>query len=149
MTTSQKSISSEGLRFIKKKEGLKLEAYQDVAGVWTIGYGHTGDVKPGMTITSHQADAILDADVDRFERAVNNLVKVEINQGQFDALVSFAFNVGDAALARSNLLRLVNEKKFEEAAREFSKWKYAGGQIDNGLATRREDEAALFRTGVV
>ncbi len=100
-------LSVNGMNHIKNWEGLRLKAYKCPAGVWTIGYGHTGpDVKPGGTITQAQADALLDKDTDDAESAVNTLVKVPLSQNQFDALVSFVFNTGIGSFKNSTLLRL-------------------------------------------
>lgn len=151
-------ITNNGLALIKYYEGCRLTAYKCPAGVWTIGYGHTGpDVKPGMVITVQRADELLWQDVQRFVRDVNSLVKVPLTEGQFDALVSFAFNVGsdiDAdtiaeGLGDSTLLKLVNAGRFDAAAGEFGKWNKAGGKVLEGLTRRRATEAALFRSGVL
>lgn len=136
-----------GRALIKRFEGLRLDAYLCPAGVWTIGYGHTGDVRSGDRITEHQADAILDVDLDRFERAVGELTDgLELNENQFSALVSFAFNLGEAALTRSTLLRHLRAGDLERAADEFRKWVYAGGQVLPGLVKRRAAERELFLT---
>ncbi|WP_438455325.1 lysozyme [Vreelandella venusta] len=139
-------LSPSGLELIKGHEGLRLSAYQDVAGVWTIGYGHTGSAKPGMTITNKQADELLRNDVEQFENAVNNLVHVSLNQNQFDALVSFTFNLGRAALYRSTLLRKLNAGDYVGAANEFGRWVNAGGKPWPGLIRRRKEERELFES---
>lgn len=142
------NISQNGIKLIKQFEGCELTAYRDVVGVWTIGYGHTGDVKEGETITQAQADEILANDLKTYVAGVNNLVKVSINQNQFDALVSFAFNLGVSALGMSTLLQDINAHNFQAAAGEFGHWNHAGGQVVAGLTARRAAEAALFEKPV-
>src|SRR5690606_10106222 len=105
--------SSAGVAFIRRHEGAVLSAYRDPAGVLTIGVGHTSAagppvVKPGMKITLEEADAILKRDLARFEESVSRLVKVPLSQPQFDALVSFTFNLGEGNLSRSTLLKKLN-----------------------------------------
>jgi lysozyme len=143
-------ISDAGLRFIKAHEGLRLEAYPDPGTgdkPWTIGYGHTGpDVVPGLRITAERAEELLRADVARFEAAVTRLVKVPLSQPQFDALVSFAFNVGEGALARSGLLRVLNAGDYSGAAEQFGKWVNAGGKPMPGLIRRRRAERTMFES---
>lgn len=137
-------ISPAGLEMIKRFEGLRLTAYQCEAGRWTVGYGHTEDVHEGATITAHQADVMLEVDVSHFEAAVEGLLEVPVNQHQFDALVSFAFNLGSGALGRSTLLKKLNACDFAGAADEFGKWVYAGGRVSPGLVKRRAAERELF-----
>lgn len=137
--------SSTGRALIRQFEGDKLTAYICPAGVLTIGVGHTGsDVKRGMTITQAQSDALLVADLAKFEKAVAAAVKVPLTQNQFDALVSFAFNVGVGALRDSTLLRLLNAGDYKGAAAQFGRWNKGGGSVLPGLVKRRADEAALF-----
>lgn len=145
MKTSQK-----GLSLIKQFEGLETKAYICPAGVLTIGYGSTGShVKPGMTITEAEAEALLMKDLERFEKGVESRVKVSLNQGQFDALVSFAFNCGLGAFEDSTLLRLLNNGDYEGAAAQFDRWvKGPNGPLP-GLVKRRDAEEALFRSGGV
>ncbi|RUR48814.1 lysozyme [Vreelandella populi] len=142
-------LSPAGLELIKAHEGLRLNAYQDVVGVLTIGYGHTGTVKPGMTITKQEAEDILRRDVASFEKAVNDLVTAPLNQNQFDALVSFAFNLGRGALQRSTLLRKLNARDYDGAAAEFGRWINAGGKPWPGLVRRRKEERELFESPVM
>ena len=137
-------ISKAGLDLIKQFEGLYLQAYRCPAGVPTIGYGHTAGVAMGQTITQQQADDYLRRDVRQFERAVSRLVRVPLTQGQFDALVSFAFNLGEGALAQSTLLRLLNAGDYAGAAAQFDRWNKAGGRVLPGLVRRRAAERALF-----
>lgn len=150
-------MGSKGLSLVKSFEGLYLKAYKCPAGVWTIGYGHTGKVdgKPireGMIITEKKAEDLLRQDMEEFEKAVKTLVKVKINQNQFDALVSFAFNCGSGALKSSTILKMVNQKKFITAARHFEDWSKAtvNGKkvVLPGLLRRRKAEASLFSTGI-
>lgn len=143
--------SQAGLDLIKRWESLRLDAYLCPAGIPTIGYGHTGDVKLGQRITEHQADAILSVDVSRVEPEVERLAP-GATQGEFDALVSFAFNLGVFALAKSDLLRKYRAGDKAGAAAEFAKWCHArvAGKMTvlPGLVKRRAAEAALF-SGVV
>jgi lysozyme len=133
------------LALTEKSEGLSLVAYRDSGGVLTIGFGHTGaDVTAGMTITLAQAQALLQADLKTAENAVSDLVQVALTPNQFSALVDFAFNVGEAALAGSTLLVLVNRGDFAGAADQFNIWIRAAGQRLPGLVTRRAAEKALF-----
>lgn len=136
--------SKQGIELIKKYEGLRLTAYKCPSDVWTIGYGHTRDVTKGMHITGKQAEKFLQEDLKAFEDAVNDYVKVPINQNQFDALVSFSFNCGSGALKKSTLLRKLNARDFSGAANEFLKWNKSNGIILEGLVKRRKDERELF-----
>ena len=137
-------ISGAGLALIRDCEGCRLAAYRDAAGVWTIGYGDTEDVTPGLLITQAEAERRLAARLACFEAAVSQLVRVALRQGEFDALVSFAYNLGAGALARSTLLRKLNAGDRAGAAAEFGKWVQAGGAVLPGLVTRRARERALF-----
>mgnify|MGYP003181646662 CR=1 FL=1 len=141
--------SENGINLIKQFEGCRLTAYQDSVGVWTIGYGWTQPVdgKPvgkGMTITQQKADDLLKQGVIQYENGVNSLVKVQLNQNQFDALVDFAYNLGVNALKGSTLLRKINTGDYAGAANEFTKWNKAGGKELVGLTRRREAEKSLF-----
>lgn len=140
MNTSQK-----GVDLIKASEGLELKAYKDSVGVVTIGYGHTGpDVFMGQVITAAQAEAILKADLMKFEKGIAELVKVPLNPNQHAALVSFSFNLGLGNLRSSTLLRKLNSMDYAGAASEFERWNRAGGKILAGLTKRRLAEKALF-----
>lgn len=142
---TQYTISPAGRALIAHFEGLRLTAYQDMVGVWTIGYGHTGpDVKPGLVITQQQADQLLVNDLAKFERGVNALVTVKIKQSQFDALVSFSYNLGLGSLQQSTLLRLLNAGNFQAAADQFLRWNRAGGHVVAGLSRRRAAERDMF-----
>ena len=142
-------ISNNGLNLIKQFEGLKLNAYDDGVGVWTIGYGtikypNGVRVNHGDKITQAQADQYIANDVATFERAVNMLVNVPLNQNQFDALVSFTYNLGATNLSASTLLKKLNSKDYNGAAGEFQKWNKAGGKVMTGLVRRRKAEMELF-----
>ncbi len=130
---------------LKEFEGFRRDAYRDVAGVLTIGYGHTGsDVREGDRLTTYAAEELLLMDLREHERAVRRL-KVAHTQGQFDALVSFAFNVGIGRLNRSALLRTIRAGGSKaQITREFKRWVFAGGQRMPGLVKRREWEARRF-----
>ena len=137
--------SEEGKQFIKLKEGLKLEVYKCSSNVSTIGYGHTGsDVHAGMKITKEQAEKLFAMDIQIHENNINKLVKVPLTQGQFDALVSFEFNIGYGAFKDSTLLRLLNQGKYSESAEQFTRWVYSGGKVSAGLQKRRGEEKRLF-----
>ena len=133
---------------IKEFEGLRLHAYQDSAGVWTIGWGHTGDVKRGQSITIHQAEALLALDIGIAAAAVNRHVEAPLSQNMFDALVSFTFNLGEGRLAQSTLLKKLNLRDYHAAAAEFPKWvkgKHKGKKVTlPGLVKRRAAERAMF-----
>lgn len=151
-------LSQKGLALIKKFEGLRLTAYTDAVGVPTIGYGHTKtvrktDVLTKKTITEQEADALLKRDVKEFEGGVNRLtieLGIPITQCQFDALVSFAFNVGLGNLKKSTLLKKLyvmsqkDQTSIYAVADEFLRWNRAGGRVLNGLTRRRGEERLLF-----
>lgn len=140
-----KTIGSNGLTLLKEVEGLRLKAYLDTGGVWTIGYGHTGpDVKPGLVITLDKAEALLKQDVQTAEAAVNKLVKVSLSQNQFDALCSFTYNVGESQFSTSTLLRLLNAGRYDEAKDQFKRWNKDNGKVVQGLINRRAKEEELF-----
>ena len=140
-------ISDKGIEFIIREEGEKLQAYKCPAGVWTIGVGHTGkDVVPGMKITKDKSRELLKSDLRRFENAVNKTIKIELEQCQFDALVSFAFNVGVNAFVNSTLAKKINAKApISEIEAEFRKWKKGGGKVLPVLIARRGREINLYR----
>jgi lysozyme len=141
-------ISQVGINLIKSFEGCILHEYKDAVGVPTIGYGHTGGVRPNQTITQQQAEELLKQDLEKFEKGVTDLVKVPLNQYQFDALVSFSFNVGLGALQTSTLLKKLNAKDYSGASKEFDKWVHAGGDVLRGLVSRRDAEQSLFNRHV-
>ena len=137
-------ISQEGLSLIKKFEGCELESYKCAAGVWTIGYGSTKGVEEGMEISQERADMLLLEDVEVFEEAVNKLVEVSLEQNQFDALVSWTFNLGSTNLQNSTLLKVLNNEDYEGVPSQIKRWNKAGGEVLQGLVRRREAEALLF-----
>lgn len=144
--------SHEGIALIKGFEGCRLTAYPDPGtggAPWTIGYGWTHPidgkpVKPGMTIDQETADRLLKTGLVSYENDVLKLVRVKLTKGQFDALVSFAYNVGSRALSTSTLLKKLNAGDIKGAADEFLRWNKAGGKVLNGLTRRRQAERALF-----
>lgn len=133
---------------IKSFEGLELEAYLCPADIWTIGYGHTGNVKEGDRITKAEAEALLDKDLRTFRNGVKRLVKVTLNENQFGALVSFAYNLGLGSLQNSTLLKMLNAGDYTGAADQFLRWNKSGGKVLTGLVRRREAERAVFLTPV-
>lgn len=153
--------SEAGKKFIKLKEGLRLNTYKCSSNVSTIGYGHTGsDVHPNMTITKEEAERLFSMDLYVHENNLNKLVKVPLTQGQFDALVSLEFNIGYGSFRSSSILRLVNEKRYDEACKRFlfenpnaktPEEKYKGCWVFNnqkkvvaGLVQRRKEEQEMF-----
>lgn len=146
MKASQKAI-----QIIKESESLKLKAYVCPAGKLTIGYGHTKKVTPGMVISAMQAEQLLAEDVTSAEADLNKLLKKQLTQNQFDALVDFVFNLGAQKLATSTLLKMVNTNPNNALIpAEFLKWVYATNPKTGlkeklpGLVTRREKEAKLY-----
>ena len=142
-------ISNDGILLIKKFEGCSLTAYQDSVGVWTIGYGWTQPVAGksvgrGMTITQNTAEQLLLTGLSQYEAGVTNLVNKPLTQHQFDALVSFAYNLGIKSLGTSTLLKKLNAGDYQGASDEFQKWNKAGGKVLNGLVARRAAERSLF-----
>lgn len=130
---------------IKTAEGLRLTAYLDTGGVWTIGYGHTGgDVREGLTIPLSEAERLLTRDLRVAEGHVNDAVKVKLTQNQFDALVSFVYNVGGGAFRSSTLLKLLNAGDYDGAANQLPRWNKDNGRVVNGLTNRRREERELF-----
>lgn len=136
--------SLKGIALIKEYEGLRLGAYLCSAGVLTIGYGHTGGVKEGDLITEQKAEQLLQDDLKKFENGVLRLVRVPLTQNQFDALVSFAFNLGVGNLGKSTLLKMLNDRDYKGAAGQFIRWNKAAGKELAGLTRRRLAESALF-----
>ncbi len=139
-----RGISQAGIDLIKHWEGFRSNAYLCPGNVWTIGYGHTKNVYQGMCISKAQAEELLKEDLKHFENAVRKFVTVKLNQAQFDALVSFTFNVGVYAFKKSTLLRLVNQGSFKGAANQFDRWVYANRKKLPGLIKRRAEEKQLF-----
>lgn len=137
--------SDNALTLLKSVEGVRLKAYQDGGGVWTIGYGHTGpDVVPGLVISQQRAEELLALDVKKVEDVINSMVKVALTQNQYDALTSFIFNIGGKQFSTSTMLRLINQGQFVLAKDQFARWKYDNGKEVQGLVNRRAKEAELF-----
>lgn len=143
------TYSKQGLALTERFEGCKLAAYRDSVGRWTIGYGHTFCVLSTDTCTQEEAERWLISDTAWAEKCVIRQVTTELTQGEFDALVDFTFNLGAGSLEHSTLLRLVNTRQFEAAAKEFEKWDYAGGKHVAGLMRRRVAEQAEFSSTVI
>lgn len=147
----KRTINQSGLEIVKHFEGLYLKAYKDPVGIWTIGYGHTGlqhkdgTVYAGRVITEAKAEELLRYDMDQFERRVESLVKVPLDDNEFSALVSFDFNTG--GLHKSTLLKKLNAGDRKGAQGQFGLWVNAGGKKLAGLVRRRNAEAALFGSG--
>ena len=146
---SAKHVSTAGINLICGFEGLKLKAYDDGVGVWTIGFGTTIypngiKVKKGDTCTEAQAKAYMVHDLKKFESAVNSAVAVPINQNQFDALVSLTYNIGTGAFKESTLLKKLNAGDIRGAAAQFDVWNKGGGKVMQGLVNRRAVERKLF-----
>jgi lysozyme len=137
-------LSPAGLKLIEQFEGCRLEAYQDSGGVWTIGYGHTIEVSGGMTCTQDRADQWLQEDSQRAVDCVGENVHIDLTQHQFDALVSFTYNVGCGNFASSTLLKKLNGGDVEGAAEQFERWCKVKGQVVAGLLRRRQAEKAMF-----
>lgn len=140
-------ISQAGLDAIKRHEGLRLNAYPDPASggePWSIGYGHTRDVERGQTITEAQAEQFLREDLAWVETCIERHVVAPLTQGQYDALCSLIFNIGQAAFTKSTLMRLLNQRDYAGAAAQFERWNIAAGQVNLGLTNRRAAERAMF-----
>lgn len=136
--------SKGGVKLTERFEGCRLHAYQDSSRIWTIGYGHTAGVYPGMVCTSEQAEAWLLADIGWAERVVDVLVKVPLTQPEFDALVDFVFNVGSGVFQKSELLSLLNHGQYHAAAATLENYDHAGSVELAGLLRRRKAEEAEF-----
>jgi len=143
------SVSNKGVDLICEFEGKRLVAYDDGVGVWTIGFGtikypNGVRVKKGDTCTLDQAKEYMRHDLIEFEHTVNSSVKVPLNQNQFDALVSLAYNIGSSAFKSSTLVKKLNAGDYKGAADQFNVWVNAGGKRMQGLANRRDKEKLLF-----
>lgn len=152
VTTSARTVGKSGLDLIKSFEGLELKAYPDPAtggDPWTIGYGHTGpEVKPGLVWTQAQANNAIADDVTHFADGVSKLIgAAPTTDGQFDAMVSLAYNIGLGNFKESTLLRLHKEGDYAGAAGQFIRWNKAAGKVMAGLTRRREAEAKLYGAG--
>ena len=140
------NISEYGLDLIKHFEGCELQAYKCPANVWTIGYGHIKGVSEGMTITQEEAEQMLKDEMAEYEGYVNKLVTVELNQNQFDAMVSWVYNLGGGNLKASTLLKVLNAGDYAGVPAQMMRWNKAGGKVLEGLTRRRQAEADLFAT---
>ncbi len=138
------NISEEGISLIKKFEGCKLEAYQDAVGVWTIGYGHTKNVQEGQVIKQEEAESMLLHELLEYCDYVEKAVEVDLTQNQFDALVSWTYNLGPSNLNRSTMLKVVNANNMGEVPTQIKRWNKAGGKVLDGLVRRRKAEALMF-----
>jgi|TARA_B110000977_G_scaffold111217_1_gene144334 lysozyme len=138
------NISQEGLGLIKKFEGCEYNAYKCAAGVLTIGYGHTEGVKEDDLVTQQEADKLLEKDIKIFEEIVLDAVEMPLSQHQFDALVSWTFNLGGGNLNSSTMLKVLNTGDYENVPTQIKRWNKAGGKVLEGLIRRREAEALLF-----
>ena len=143
-------ISDNCIKLIRHHEGVRNTPYQDPIGLWTVGVGHlmgNGKTRPkdwNRKRSDAEVDELLRKDIARFENGVDSLITVDLNQNQFDALVCFAFNVGNGNLQASTLRRKLNRGDYEGAANEFPKWRKAAGRVLPGLVKRRKDERTLF-----
>lgn len=144
MTPADMKPSGACRALVRQFEGCQLQAYLDLAGIPTIGVGHTRGVKMGDHCSQLQADLWLTQDLDDAGASVASLVKAPLTQDQFDALTSFTFNLGVRRLAESTMLILLNKRDYHSAAAQFSRWVYAGGKVLDGLVRRRAAEAKLF-----
>ena len=137
-------LSNKGTDLIRNFEGFRSHAYQDVTGVWTIGYGHTKNVQPTDVISAAQGYSMLRNELIEYENYVNTLVKVPLYQHQFDALVSWTYNLGPTNLKNSTLLEVLNKGRYDLVPDEIRRWNRAGGKELEGLTRRREAEALMF-----
>ena len=137
--------SEEGKTLIKKFEGCKLRTYLDAVDVPTIAYGRTKDVKIGDICTQQQAEDWLEEELVEYEGYVNEAVKVELTQPQFDSIVSWTYNLGPSNLNRSSMLRVLNASDYDNVPEQIMRWNKAGGRVLAGLVRRREAEAEMFK----
>jgi len=137
-------ISNTGIDLIKHFEGCELEAYHCAAGVPTIGYGHIKGVQMGDTITQEQAEQMLVEELNEYEGYINDMVTTPLSQNQFDALVSWVYNLGGGNLKASTLLKVLNSGDFNGVPAQLMRWNKAGGKVLEGLTRRRQAEADLF-----
>ncbi|MCU1720220.1 lysozyme [Pseudomonas sp. 5P_5.1_Bac1] len=140
-------LSSTGLDLLKRRTGLTLDARQDPAGLWFIGYGHYGDVHAGMTITQAEAEAKLEHEIGRHETQLAGMLEVPVSQGQWDALLLLVFDYGLIRVRSSILIRHVNAGAIDRAAEEFLKWIQVRGRPDMQMARRRAIEREMFLQG--
>ncbi len=140
------NLSNTGLQLIEEFENCRLTAYLDIRGIPTIAWGHTDGVQLGDTCTQDQADTWLTQDTQNAVDHINNLVKVPLTQPEFDALCSFAYNIGCGAFAGSTMLKLLNAGDYAGAADQFERWDKSGGQVIAGLLRRRRTEVQEFNS---
>lgn len=140
-------LSPASLDLIKRRSGLTLQARQDPAGTWFIGYAHYGDVHEGMEITHAEADAKLEHEVGRYESLLAAMLEVPVSQEQWDALLLLIFDYGPARIRSSTLIRYVNARDFARAAQEFPKWVQVYGRPDIQMEKRRDVEREMFLRG--
>jgi lysozyme len=140
------NISNNGIKLIESFEGLRLDSYQDVKGVWTIGYGHTLGVLFGQSITQSVAEQYLKEDIQNVVNALNHLVKFNVSQNQFDALCSLVFNIGVGNFEHSTLLKDLNAGEIMSARDQFLLWDKVSGESNQSLLNRRLAEQKLFNT---
>jgi len=148
-----RKLNESSLALLKEFEGLRLRAYRDVAGYWTVGYGHLITKREHLNayeldkysqITENMAEDLLKSDLSVAKSSVLNLIRVPLNDNQFGSLVSFTYNLGSGALQRSTLRSKLNRGDYDGAAFEFPKWVYAGGRVVRGLVRRRWAEVELY-----
>ena len=140
-------ISSNGIELIKVFEGLELEAYKCAAGVWTIGYGHIKGVHEGMNITEDTANKMLMEELVEYENYIDQAVTVPLAQCQYDAMVSWVYNLGNGNLTSSTLLKVLNSGDYDGVPAQMMRWNKAGGKVLEGLTRRRQAEADMFSNG--
>ena len=145
MIRNKMKISEDGLELIKKFEGCETTAYQDSVGVWTIGFGHTKGVEEGQTCSIEDAESMLANEMDEYEGYINNMVKVDLQQHEFDALVAWVYNLGPTNLGESTMLKVLNGGQFDRVPDEMNRWTRAGGEILEGLVRRRQAESLMFQ----
>jgi lysozyme len=136
--------SKDGLQLIKDFEGLELNAYKCAAGVWTIGYGHIKGVQEGMSISEARANEMLNEELTEYENYINKGVTVPLSQCQFDAMVSWVYNLGNGNLSSSTLLKVLNSGDYAGVPAQMLRWNKAGGKVLAGLTRRRQAEADMF-----
>ena len=142
----QMTYSEAGIELTKAFEGCELMPYQDGGGVWTVGFGSTHKVVPGVAITQDQADADLVRNVQSAVDCVNNCVTVDLTQGQFDSCVDFTFNLGSGSFRNSTLLKKLNAGDYDGACAELAKWVHDNGKVVVGLQRRREAEQVQWES---
>jgi len=140
-------VDDAGIKLIAAHEGVRLKSYRDSTGKWTIGYGHTATAHAGQSITKQQALNLLREDLAVKEDCVEQYVVVPLTQGQFNALVSLAYNIGCGGFRKSSVLELINKGRYQEAANAMKSYNRAGGKVLAGLTTRRAAEVAMFTNG--